>query len=342
MFGFKRRFPLLLGCFFLWALAACVPQDLVGPPRDPAVDKPTDEEPDDDDPEPPSDPRFSFAISGSATDPYLHYGLPAVGDYDLYLWLMCSNYGLAHLQADFDVVGDALVADHFFSPEDGVVSIVWEEFGQLNLAVNGCPQHEKLLGRLHLTGTGDGVRIGMLRPDSTMGAVGCDDEARSSGFSCVGYASYGSVPPISGSADGCAASPYASSLQFAVSASQTDPNVQSAPSVDGPVLLWLWSLGGAFSAVQGDIHVLDGGAEFDPVFAAVPPFISLNLPDGPDVMLASAGCSSGSKVLGSLLVIDDGTGVWVTMTPGLGGAVVDCDPIDPQGHLYRCRPFSNR
>ena len=54
----------------------------------------------------------------------------------------------------------------------------------------------------------------------------------------------------------------------------------------------MWCVAGAFSAVQGEFHIVGGAPGFDPVFAAEPPYISLNLADGPDVLLASPGCSS--------------------------------------------------
>ncbi|MFN8178432.1 MAG: hypothetical protein U0167_10895 [bacterium] len=323
-------------------LVSCVPVDTTGPSRPPGDGKKNDDSTSTGDPQdPPADPpRFSFSISGSAEDPSLHDGLPATGAYDLYLWLVCANYGLAQLQADFDVTGDALVADHFFSPVDGVVSIVWNDFGQLNLAVSGCPQHATLLGRLHFTGSGAGVRIVMKRPSDTMGAIDCEDETRVSGFACVGYASTGTVPELD-PADTCAPMPSASPVLLAISASSSHPYEQSDHATDGPVTLWLWQVSGALTALQGEVHVV-GGAAFDPLFSAQPPYMSLTVPNGPDVLLASPGCSSGAKLLGSLLVVDDGNGVWVQMTPGIDGGAADCATPTPAGVPFRCRAFSSR
>jgi hypothetical protein len=107
------------------------------------------------------------------------------------------------------------------------------------------------------------------------------------------------------------------------------------------MMLWLWSISGTFAALQGDIEVVGGIGGFDPVFSAEPPYLSLNMADGPDVLLASPGCSWGTNLLGSLMVIDDGTGVTVSMAPGVGGGAVDCD-LSPHAHSFVCRPFSNR
>jgi hypothetical protein len=107
------------------------------------------------------------------------------------------------------------------------------------------------------------------------------------------------------------------------------------------VTLWLWQMSGGLTALQGDLHVV-GGVAFDPVFSAQPPYISLTLPDGPDVLLASPGCSTGAHLLGSFLVVDDGNGVWVELTPGIDGGVADCATPTPAGHPFICRPFSSR
>ena len=347
MFTLRRTFTLLLGGLLLVAVG-CTTQDLGGPSRPTSGDgnKPGDTGGDngggDNGLDAPADPRFTFTISASATSPYVQQGEIVQGPYDLYLWLVCSNVGLAQLQADFTLSGDELVPDHFFSPEGSVVSIVWQEYGQLNLAVNTCPDGEELLGRLHLTGTGSGVRIIMERPaDPTLGAFGCADLSRVSGFSCAGYASDGNLPPEILSADGCAPSSTAGGYTFAISASAVHPFAGTAPRVSGPIPLYLWCIAGSFSALQGDIGVGGGAGEFDPVFSAIAPYLSLNLPDGPDVLLAAPGCSEGVKLLGSLWVLDDGGGVAVSMVPGPGGGAVDCGST-PTTHGFTCRSFSNR
>jgi hypothetical protein len=341
VFPFLRSRALLLGCFFLWMLGGCTPEELVGPPSRPDGDDFKGGDVDDEEDGGALGPsRFSFAISASASSPNEHQGSPATGPYDLYLWLVCANNGLAQLQADFDVEGDALVEDHFFSPAEGVVSIVWQEFGEVNLAVAGCPKQAALLGRLHLVGEGEGVRIGMRRPSEDMGALACANGSEVRGFSCIGYASDGNPPPQQGPQDACASNPYAGQVRFTLSASDTDPYQQTAPAADGPMVLWLWSVSGEFSALQADIGV-ESGVPFDPVFSAEPPFLSLNMSGGPDVLLAAPGCSWGTNLLGSLIVVDDGSGVTVTMTPGPGGGAVDCDVPDPHVHSFSCLAFSS-
>lgn len=285
---------------------------------------------------------FTFTISGSATDPYLAYGPPRDGAYDLYLWLVCAPSGLSQVQADFTIEGDALVPDHFFSPEGSAISIVWQEYGELNLAVSDCIEGETMLGRLHLNGFGEGVRLSMAQPAIDLGAIGCGADQDVHGFSCVGYASDGTMPPQTLSDDGCAPTVSSSGPLFAISASPVVANQQSAPPVDGPVQLFVWSLGASFSALQANIEVTGGTGELDPVFAAQPPYLSINTPGGPDVLLASPGCSSGTKLLGSIWVMDDGQGVWVTMTPGAGGGgYADCGAT-PATHHFTCRPFNSR
>ncbi len=294
-----------------------------------------------DDPVPPPT-TFTFSISGSATDPYLTYGPPQDGAYDLYLWVLCAPAGLSQVQADFTVEGDAFVPDHFFSPEGSAISIIWEDYGELNLALSDCIESETLLGRVHLNGFGEGVRLSMQRPAIDLGAYGCGADQDVHGFSCAGYSSDGSPAPQTLSDDGCALPPSSSSPLFAISASPVVANQQGGPPVAGPVQLFVWSLGASFSALQANIEVVGGSGTLDPAFAAQSPYISINTPDGPDVLLASPGCSSGTKLLGSIWVMDDGTGVWVTMTPGAGGGgYADCSPT-PGVHHFTCRPFNSR
>jgi hypothetical protein len=335
-------------CLLLVSLVAlaggCDPTETLGPADAQDIPEGNDlggDESSGDDPQdlPPEPGKCSFAISASEMDPYLNVAPPSTGLYDLYLWLVCAEYGLAQLQADIEISGDELVTDHFFSPSGDVVSIVWAEYGELNLAMSECPTDAILLGTLHLVGSGGGVRI-CLTEGEDGGALDCDSELEPHPFSCVGFASNGGRPCYKYIEGGCAPRNWIYNA-FSISASNTNPNVQTGVPTEGPYMLYLWSSSLRLSALQGEIHVLGADAEFDPVFAAEPPYIGLTLEGGPDVLLASADCSSSSSLLGSILLIGNGEGVWVTLTPGAGGGIADCSKPYANHYLFDCRPFSS-
>lgn len=320
-------------------LTACDPQGSTGPsPPDRGLsgvgDKPGDPLPD----PPPEAGRFTFSISASDTDPYLHDAPPRTGPYDLYLWLVCSNYGLTHLEIDFETSGDTLVTDHFFSPAAGVASLVWEGFGELDLAVTGCPSSETLLGTLHLEGTGAGGRICLVATPETGGARGCETGNETHGLSCLGFASDGGTPGVTDPEDGCLDSP-GPVFTFAISSSSTDWRLRTGAPVTGPYTLYLWNVGGAFSAVQGELHVFGGDVEASPSFSAVSPYIGVTTSGGADVLVAAAGCPGSPSLIGTILLEGTGAGSWVTMSAGARGGIADCGNTGK--YFYRCLPYSS-
>jgi len=282
-------------------------------------------------------PAYTFSISASPIDPYFNEGPAEAGAYDLYLWLVCTSRGLSHLEVDLDVSGDALVEDHYFSPlGNDVVSIDWEQYGELNLAVQGCPTIPTLLGAIHMIGSGDGGRICLSTEAEGAGAHGCYEPSAVHELSCVGFASDGSLPCVTNTTSGCAPPRFAHT--FAISASRTDPYVNTGEPRDEPYLLYLWRIVGNFSALQGDITDLGGDEAFDPVFGAEPPFINLTYEGGPDVMMAAPGCPGGPSLLGSILIEGHGEDVYVTMTQGADGGLATCEAA-PRLMPFGCRPY---
>jgi hypothetical protein len=334
----------LLGLLLM--LPACNPQGGTGPssPQDGGIDKDVPRDGgsggDGGDDEPPPDPgRFTFAISGSDTDPFLNHGPATVGQYDLHLWLVCSNYGLSLLEIDLDVTGDQLVPDHYFSPAPGVTSITWQRFGELNIVPTGCPASALRLGTLHLIGDGDGGRVCLVAGSDSAGASSCET-AEVYPISTLGWASDGSEPCVADPGNGCIPNPLATHT-FAISSSSTNAWLQQGPPQQGPYFLYLWALSGSFNALQGEIHVLGTDTAFDPLFAVQPPFIGLSMEGGPDVLMASPECVGGGRLLGSILLIGNGEGVWVTMSEGLGGGAAGCGGAVGTVYSYKCLPYSS-
>lgn len=280
--------------------------------------------------------RYTFAISASPVDPFENEGAPATGPYDLYLWLVCGSRGLSLLEADLAVRGDAPVADHFFTPAEGVVSIDWDAYGDVNVVPADCPDGETLLGTLHLEGSGEGVAIWIDPVPDGIGAQDCGAPAESWGFSCLGFASDGSVPIERHPFQACFRS--GRPFEFAISGSSTDPYVQSGDPVDGAVRLWLWNLSGSFQALGGNFEVV-GGTLFDPPFSAEPPALNIDAEETPDVFLATP-CAA-SALIGSVLVTDEGGGVEVTLVPGPDGGVAGC-AAEPVVEMFACRAYSSR
>jgi hypothetical protein len=339
----------------LLALPACDPTGGSGPsspqdwsggggkdhPRDDGSGGQDDDPPPPPPPPPPPDPgRFTFAISGSDTDPFLNHGPATAGQYDLHLWLVCSNYGLSLLEIDVEVTGDQLVPDHYFSPAPDVTYITWERYGELNIAPSSCPAYAFRLGTLHLLGDGGGGRVCLVAGSETAGATACVN-GQIWPISVLGWASDGSEPCVTDPGNGCIANP-SPSHTFAISSSSTTPYAQQGAPQQGPYFLYLWALSGAFNAVQGELHVLGTDTPFDPLFTVQAPFIGLSQQGGPDVLLVSTGCVTGQTLLGSILLDGNGEGVWVTMSEGgVAGGAAGCGGAVGTVYSYKCLPYSS-
>jgi hypothetical protein len=289
-----------------------------------------------DDPDPTSPEHlYTFSISASATDPHVNVGAPAAGLYDLYFWLVCANYGVMHVQADFAVHKDEFDESGFFTPSEKVTAATWEELGELHASVQGCPTGETLLGTIHMIGSGSGGRVAMSSAVSRVGVVVCGAETELRPYCCFGYASDGSKPKVSHLHLSCYSAgdePH----ELAVSASPEDPFVQTGEPEHGAYYLYLWSLSGQFTALEGDIQV-DGGGASAAAFAAEPPFQRPNGSGGADVLLTGPGCSAGTLFLGTITLTGNGEGVSVTVVP-VGDGVTDCaDPSETA--TYTCRAY---
>lgn len=188
------------------ACVACQPIDgtPVGPDADPTDNDgaPSDDSPSDD--ETPRVPgRYTFSLSASATDPFANTAAPATGSYEIYLWLVCSNVGIAALEIDLDVVGDELPEEFFEPLAEHVLFITWEGSGDMDLAIGGCPTETTLLGAIHLIGDGSGASVCFEKGTENAGAIDCHVDPRLHGLTIYGFASDGSEPCVRWPEDGC-------------------------------------------------------------------------------------------------------------------------------------------
>ncbi len=156
---------------------------------------------DDPPPPPPVDPGFTFAISASPSDPFVSVAEPALGEYDLYLWLICANAGLFLVQTNLVIEGDTIVGEGF-SPDPGVIGIDWDEYGEFIATLGDCDEGPMRLGAFHLVGEGDGVAFSLQSEDSRGRATACG-ASEPSPFASRGFASDGSEPAVVGAEDGC-------------------------------------------------------------------------------------------------------------------------------------------
>ncbi len=130
-------------------------------------------------------------------------------------------------------------------------------------------------------------------------------------------------------------------FRFAISGSDSSSSVQSGDLRDGIFPLYLWKLSGTgISALQADV-VVEGGLFFPGSFSAEPPFLGVNLSDGPDLMVAVGGCPCEELLVGSFYVDAGADGVRVSLTPGNGGGAVNC-ATNPQLVGFQCVAYSSR
>jgi hypothetical protein len=144
--------------------------------------------------------RHTFSISASGDDPFVQTAPPDSAEYDLYLWLVCSETGAFFVEAELEAVGDALV-EQPLSPDEPCVLITGTDF--LALELGDCAAGPTRLGRIHLIGTGDGARVGLVSSPEAAGVVGCGGGDAGDTFSCLGFASDGTAPTVHRPEEGC-------------------------------------------------------------------------------------------------------------------------------------------
>jgi hypothetical protein len=81
-------------------------------------------------------------ISRSSTNPFLYFGELPEGVSDLYVWLVCENWGMAELA--FSLTGDLELVS--FTPMNGFVD--QGSFPDVHLTIQGCPLGPVVVGRI--------------------------------------------------------------------------------------------------------------------------------------------------------------------------------------------------
>jgi hypothetical protein len=128
---------------------------------------------------------YEFSISASATDPYVNTRPPTGGLSNVYLWMTCTDVGIAAMEADVSLT----VPYISFVPAPGVLNA--GGMTNLLLAFAGCPGIGApfLVGTLSIEDTGGEVCLAPSAANGRIGAVSCGmahflvDPVRVTGFS---------------------------------------------------------------------------------------------------------------------------------------------------------------
>ncbi len=144
---------------------------------------------------------YEFSLSASDTDPNIHTASPSGGLRSVYLWLACSDDGIAAFETG--VSGTLPVFG--FTPLNGVMNA--GNATDLLLAVPGCPD-SLVLGSFAVWDSGGTL---CLAPSGNgwIAAVDCDpvDPEEHADPAVVGFATDGSIPCAVGS-NGCVGDGY--------------------------------------------------------------------------------------------------------------------------------------
>jgi hypothetical protein len=144
---------------------------------------------------------FDFTISASSTDPFVTRAVPAGGSRPLYLWLTCSNAGIAAFEAG--VAGN--VFPSAFIPENGVLNA--GSATSLLLAIPLCPTGDDVPMRLGHWMVGDGGGTLCLTKSPTTDRITGVDCAATPGIvllpRVVGFSSEDTVSPCAMGTDRC-------------------------------------------------------------------------------------------------------------------------------------------
>lgn len=135
---------------------------------------------------------YEFSVTADSTDPRANTAAPTGAPRNLYLWLTCTDDGLAALEAGVNTT----LPVYAFNPLNGVMNV--GNATQLLLAVPGCPigaSVDHLLGYWVVQDSGGTLCLGPSAANSTFVAVDCDGLAPASHEpTLVGFSSSGSPP----------------------------------------------------------------------------------------------------------------------------------------------------
>ena len=139
-----------------------------------------------------------------------------------------------------------------------------------------------------------------------------------------------------------ASSAMAEDYGWSLSASNTDPSVNTAAPTGTPasinVYLWLDCVNPALGAGAMECALQITGF-FPGSFTALNGALATGAPD----LLLAIPCATTPTLLGQQGVLDFGTGGTVCMVNSSNGnnVTVDCDPLDPQLHAHAIHGFSS-
>jgi hypothetical protein len=131
---------------------------------------------------------YEFSISASSTDPFVNTRTPTGGASQLYLWMTCTDVGIAAFEADVSTT----LPYSSFAPEPGVLNAGGSI--DLFLAIAGCPGASApfLIGAFNIADTGGELCLVPSAANGRLGAVSCVmptflvDPVQVTGFSSSG------------------------------------------------------------------------------------------------------------------------------------------------------------
>ena len=135
----------------------------------------------------PIDGHYIFSVSASAVDPSVNSATAPDAPFELYVWLLESNAGLAAFECDIHTEGVAL-AEEYYRAEDPHLFITWEGSGEIDMAVAGCPTSPTLLGAIRVESVSGPVHV-EIEPGAAGGAVDCTAFPTLHEFECIPFRS---------------------------------------------------------------------------------------------------------------------------------------------------------
>lgn len=141
---------------------------------------------------------YEFSVSADSTAPYVNTSSPTGTPRNLYLWLACTDEGLAALDAQ--VTGT--LPTYGFTPLNGVMNA--GSAGHLLLGVPDCPNGPWKLGYWTVQDSGGTLCLNPAAPNSTLVAVDCEAMPATHEPSVVGFSSDEGPACVAGSG-GCSA-----------------------------------------------------------------------------------------------------------------------------------------